>query len=262
MPPEHKTKTAGGLCWLWVSLVTLPTKELGEMKSLWMQKSCFPSICPVTATTWVWDLDIPSALNLVSLKGLERTRYWSLTKIETGRCSVNLEILCSESFKIRWCKIRGTSPSLGVEAVALLKSFISQWWGFKCCSGHVCFCTLTLCHPEVTACLGLPLPGTDACLVRRKPERQHGQWETGNAFYLRFSCMEHLKACLQEGVCALGEIQSTVRGEDWRRLIFAHGFLAHSQFQAPDIFFALQVMIYCSGFSNACRSLRKVGIFM
>lgn len=54
-----------------------------------------------------------------------------------------------------------------------------------------------------------------------------------------------------------GLIQSTVRGEDWRGLIFPHD-IWHSSFQALDIFFALQVMIYSSGFSNACRSLKKV----
>lgn len=136
-----------------------PPKELGEMKCLWMQKSCFPLMCPVTTTTWIWDSGIPSALKVTSLKGLKRTSYWSLTKTETGPCFVNLEILCSESFKTRQCKTRGTSPLLGVEAVALLKSFLSQWWGFKSCSGHVCFCTLMLYHPEVTACLRLPLTG-------------------------------------------------------------------------------------------------------
>lgn len=57
----------------------------------------------------------------------------------------------------------------------------------------------------------------------------------------------------------LGGLQSTVSREGWRGLILACGFLAHSEFQAPDVFFALQVMTYCSGFSSACRSLRKVG---
>lgn len=51
----------------------------------------------------------------------------------------------------------------------------------------------------------------------------------------------------------LGGLQSTVSREGWRALVLAYGF------QAPDVFFALQVMTYCSGFSSACRSLRKVG---
>lgn len=54
-----------------------------------------------------------------------------------------------------------------------------------------------------------------------------------------------------------GLIQSTVRSEDWRSLIFAHE-IWHSRFEGTDIFFALQVMIYSSGFSSACRSLKKV----
>lgn len=52
------------------------------------------------------------------IKQLKRTHHWSLTKTEAGLCSVNLEILCSEPFKTRLCETRGTSPSLGVEAVA------------------------------------------------------------------------------------------------------------------------------------------------
>lgn len=215
-------------CWRYMLTMGVtghtPTKELGEMKCLWMQKSCFPLVSPIAATAWIWDSGIPFALKVVFLKGLERASHWSLTKTETGLCSVNLEILCSESFKTRWCKTRGTSPSLGVEAVALLKSFLSQWWELS-----VLLRPRVLLHTHAVPSWGhclprVPLPGTDACLVGRKPEQQHGQWETSSAFYLHFSCVVHVKACLQEGVCALGGIQGTVRGEDWRGLIFAHGF--------------------------------------
>lgn len=59
-------------------------------------------------------LGYPSALKPVSLKGLEGTGHRALTKTETGPCSVDPEMLCSESFKTRWCKTRGTSLFLGV----------------------------------------------------------------------------------------------------------------------------------------------------
>lgn len=64
----------------------------------------------------LFDLSCDS-YKVVSLKQLKRTCHWSLTKTEAGLCSVNLQILCSEPFKTRLCETRGTSPSLGVEAV-------------------------------------------------------------------------------------------------------------------------------------------------
>ena len=76
------------------------------------------------------DLDLrlghPFCLKVVSLEGLQRTGHRSFAKAETGPCSVSLEVLCSEAFKTRWCKTRGTSPSLDVEGVALRKLLLSR----------------------------------------------------------------------------------------------------------------------------------------
>lgn len=50
----------------------------------------------------------------------------------------------------------------------------------------------------------------------------------------------------------------TALGEELERSPFGLQ-IAHSCFQVPDVFSALQVTTYCSGFSSVCRSLMKVG---
>lgn len=51
----------------------------------------------------------PSALKLVSLRGLEGTGHRAVITIRTGPCSVNPEMLCNESFKTRFAK-QGALP--------------------------------------------------------------------------------------------------------------------------------------------------------
>lgn len=97
---------------------------------------------------------------------------------------------------------------------------------------------LSLCHPKVTACLRLPLPGLDAlggCQRVQNPcpllqnlhhtliKRESVSFAPpSSAFYLCLLAFESTSA--EKESCALGGIQSTVRGEDWGDLLSTPGF--------------------------------------
>lgn len=174
-------------------------------------------------------------------------------------------MLCESGDTLQWifqdkmCKTRGTSPSLGVEAVALLKSFLSQWWELSVLL-RPCVLLHTHAVPSWGHCLPQAPSARDWCLLGREkalttawPVRD--QQCILSPLLLRGAC-ESMFA--RRGLCTWWD---PGHSEGWglERSHFRPWILARSWFQAPDASFALQVMIYCSGFSSACRSLRKVG---